>query len=270
MKYRFTVQVLVTAFALVAIFTSTTKAEQNNGGDVQFKRQPLVPSQNILSVQEIAQLVTVRVIGNPAVGSGVIIARQGQTYTVLTCDHVVARSENNRFRILTPDGLIHAASWRRFARSRNADLALVEFRSDRLYQLVEIGDSNALTVGASVYASGFPNWYRNNRRQLQNTRNWGLRAYRLTTGRVGMMLERALQKGYQLGYTNNIEMGMSGGPVLDRYGQLVGINGRSKYPLLGIQAFKFEDGSIPSVRLFRQMETLSWAIPIANFTQMNR
>ncbi|MCL1472207.1 S1 family peptidase [Argonema antarcticum] len=257
------------AFAMVAIFTLITKAEPNNSSYVESETQPLIISQNI-SVEDIAQEVTVRIIGNPGVASGVIVARQGQTYTVLTCDHVVARSENNRFTILTPDGLMHAASWRRFARFRDADLALVEFRSDRPYQLVEIGDSNALTVGASVYASGFPNWYRNNRRQFQNTRNWGLRAYRLTTGRVGMMLERSLQRGYQLGYTNNIEMGMSGGPVLNRYGQLVGINGRSKYPLLGIQAFKFEDGTVPSQRLFRQMEALSWAIPVATFEQMNK
>ena len=55
---------------------------------------------------------------------------------------------------------------------------------------------------------------------------------------------------------------MSGGAVLDRYGRLVGINGKGKYPLAGIRAFTFIDGTKPSVELFQQMETLSWAIPV--------
>ncbi|MEG4492137.1 hypothetical protein [Microcoleus sp. D3_18_C4] len=58
---------------------------------------------------------------------------------------------------------------------------------------------------------------------------------------------------------------MSSGPVLDSYGKLVGINGKSKYPLGGIDVFKLADGSVPSQAVFRHMEALSWAIPIDIF-----
>lgn len=50
-----------------------------------------------------------------------------------------------------------------------------------------------------------------------------------------MVLKKSLQEGYQLGYTNEIEQGMSGGPVLDQSGRLIAINGRLKYPLTNIQ-----------------------------------
>ncbi len=58
---------------------------------------------------------------------------------------------------------------------------------------------------------------------------------------------------------------MSGGPVLNDQGHLVAINGRLKYPIQGISAFTFIDGTLPSQVLFQQMETLSWAIPINRF-----
>lgn len=73
-----------------------------------------------------------------------------------------------------------------------------------------------------------------------------------------------------MGYTNDIEQGMSGGPVLDQYGRLIGINGRLKYPPQGIIAFMFADGTVPSKKLFQQMEALSWAVPSATFRQALR
>lgn len=83
-----------------------------------------------------------------------------------------------------------------------------------------------------------------------------------------MLPAQSLESGYQLGYTNDIAEGMSGGPVLDISGKLVGINGKSKYPLGGIDVFKLADGSVPSQAVFRQMEALSWAIPIDTFQQL--
>ncbi|MFM6007584.1 MAG: trypsin-like peptidase domain-containing protein, partial [Sphaerospermopsis kisseleviana] len=100
------------------------------------------------------------------------------------------------------------------------------------------------------------------------TLDWGLKAYKLTTGTVSLMLtNQSLPRGYQLGYTNDVESGMSGGPVLNSQGQLIGINGRGKYPLQGIDMFTFADGTIPSPNLFKQMEGLSWAVPISTYQQ---
>ncbi|MEG4117476.1 hypothetical protein QUA43_08385 [Microcoleus sp. N9_B4] len=55
---------------------------------------------------------------------------------------------------------------------------------------------------------------------------------------------------------------------MDISGKLVGINGKSKYPLGGIDVFKLADGSVPSQAVFLPMEALSWAILIDTFQQL--
>jgi S1-C subfamily serine protease len=67
-----------------------------------------------------------------------------------------------------------------------------------------------------------------------------------------MLPKKSLQEGYQIGYTNDVEQGMSGGPVLNQSGQLIGINGGLKHPLQGIIAFTFIDGSVPSQDIFQR------------------
>ena len=222
------------------------------------------------SIQETAKLVTVRILTSLGAGSGVIIAHQGQTYTVLTNAHVVQDSQDARYTVLTADGRSHSAQLLRSPQFGDLDLAMVEFTSEQSYKVVQMGDSEALAVGDSVYAAGFPNWRLVNSNAIQNTRDWGIKAFEFTTGEVGMLSALSLLGGYQLGYTNNIESGMSGGPVLDQNGLLIGINGRLKYPVQGIRVFAFTDGTSPSEESFHQMEALSWAIPISTFQQLSK
>lgn len=220
------------------------------------------------SVAEIAKLVTVRILNKLGAGSGVIVDRQGQTYTVLTCDHVANPSPDDRFTILTPDGQTHSAYRQRLPSLEGVDLALVQFESRSPYRVAVLGNSKNLSVGERVYASGFPNYQYQGSNSVEETLNWGLRAYRLTTGTIAMLLSnQSLPRGYQLGYSNDIEPGMSGGPVLDREGRLIGINGRGKHPIQGIDAFTLADGTTPSPELFKRMEALSWAVPISSFMQ---
>ncbi|WP_254174639.1 S1 family peptidase [Planktothrix pseudagardhii] len=240
-----------------SLITSTTKVQSS---EILTSRLPPVA----VSVPEIARQVTVRILTEPGLGSGVIIDRQGQTYTVLTCYHVVENSYYNQYTVLTSDGKSYPAQWLQSVQFPNLDLALVQFTSNQSYQVATI-DLQPLTTGELVYAAGFPNWYWPNPNSPLSTKDWGNKAYHLTVGKVGMLLARSLPKGYQLGYTNEVENGMSGGPVLNQYGRLIGINGRLKYPFQGIDVFKFEDGTLPSEDLFQQMEALSWAIPISRF-----
>jgi len=221
------------------------------------------------SLQEIAKLVTVRIFTHLGAGSGVIISRQGQTYTVLTNAHVVEDSQDDRYTVLTADGRSHSAQLLRSPQFGDLDLAIVQFTSDQSYKIVQLGNLETIAVGDSVYAAGFPNWRLNDSNAIESTRSWGLRAFHFTTGQVEMLSALPLLGGYQLGYTNEIESGMSGGPVLDRNGLLIGINGRLKYPLQGIRVFAFTDGTLPSEELFHQMEALSWAIPISTFQKLS-
>lgn len=225
---------------------------------------------NNVSVPEVARQVTVRIFSNSSAGSGVIISRQGQVYTVLTCDHVLNEKDNNNYTILTSDGRTYPAKKLLYSQFGDKDLAIVQFTSPQSYKIAEMGNSDNLAMGETVYAAGFPNWYWINPKAIESTRDWGMRAFRLTRGNVEMISARSLPRGYQLGYTNEVENGMSGGPVLDQNGRLIGINGRLKFPPQGIAVYRFADGTMPTSTAFQRMESLSWAIPISTFRRLFR
>lgn len=255
----------------VAVSNPKVTAQDLNSSKLQLgqlttNQQRLKPK-SIKSVQAVARAIVVRILGKVGSGSGVIVQRQGQIYTILTNAHVVAAEENS-YTILTSDGKTHSGRWRRSISFGSNDLALVQFASNRTYQVAVIGNSQTLNIGDPVYASGFPNWRLLNSTTLEDTRDWGLKAFQITEGNVEMLLDTPLQQGYQLGYTNQVEQGMSGGPVLDRYGRLIAINGQLKHPLQGITAFIFADGTAPSATIFQQMESLSWAIPSVTFQHL--
>ncbi|MFB2833134.1 S1 family peptidase [Floridanema evergladense] len=220
------------------------------------------PAVNNIYLPEIAKQITVRIFSNSSAGSGVIISRQGQLYTVLTCDHVLNEKNSNNYTILTSDGRNYPAKKLTYPEFGDKDLAIIQFISPQSYQVAERRNFDSLVIGEVVYAAGFPNWYWINPKAIESTRDWGTRAFRLTRGSLEMITERSLPRGYQLGYTNEIENGMSGGPVLDRNGRLIGINGRLKFPPQGISVYRFADGTMPSPAVFQKMESLSWAIPV--------
>ncbi|NEP08740.1 MAG: trypsin-like serine protease [Symploca sp. SIO2C1] len=219
------------------------------------------------SVQKIARQITVRIFTNLGAGSGIIIKRQGQTYTVLTNAHVADGSFDEQYTILTGDGRSHPAHRKDLSNFGGIDLALVEFESENSYEVAVLRNSK-ITIGEQVYAAGFPNYIYHSKGSLE-TFEWGLRAFQITTGNLEMLMsEPSLSEGYKMGYTNDVEVGMSGGPVLDSKGQVIGLNGRGKYPIQGIEIFALTDGTYPSPELFQKMNLLSWAIPISIFKQI--
>lgn len=60
------------------------------------------------SLQQTAKAITVKVLVKDTQGSGFIIAKQGNTYTVVTNAHVVSRG--TPYRIVTPDGKEYQAT----------------------------------------------------------------------------------------------------------------------------------------------------------------
>ncbi|MDY6902080.1 MAG: serine protease [Cyanobacteriota bacterium] len=261
--------VFISIFIQTCSFLSTNNESviylKNGKSELPKNQFELSSTQNI-NVPKIAKQVTVRVLMEAGAGSGVIISRKGKTYTVLTCEHVIADNENNKYDILSVDGKTHSGRLISAPKLKGLDLALVEFDSENDYEVVKLGNSNLLSPGSVVYASGFPNFNNIAPDNVEETYDWGLKAYQLTKGKVNLSFaKRSLPEGYSLGYTNEIRMGMSGGPVLDKKGELVGINGRLKYPIQGIEVFTFADGKKPSVEEFKKMESLSWAIPIVKF-----
>ncbi|MBD2018252.1 serine protease [Microcoleus sp. FACHB-53] len=170
----------------------------------------LVPSQK--SVYEIAKEVTV-VIDGCSSGSGVIFAKEGNTYSVLTARHVV--SEDVDCLVITPDGKEHKAKANTFKRYGGLDLAVMQFESDRNYQLGTLEKSKNSTLGQTVYVAGAP----------EPSDTVDKRALWVTDGKIiSTPTEGAL--GYTLVYNSATKGGMSGGPVLDEKGQVIGIHGR--------------------------------------------
>ncbi len=226
----------------------------------QFREQPL----SLEEARSLAVAVTVRLLGESGAGSGILIRFDGTKYTVLTNNHVLELM-GDRFEVMTADGKLHSGQIVKEERFQGLDLGLVNFTAPRKYTVAPIAQQR-VRPQAKLYAAGFPNYRAMGPDRLEDTRSWGVRAFQFTQGNFVMKLQdKALEGGYQLGYSNEVEQGMSGGPLLNAYGRVVGVNGRLKYPIQGIDAFSFTDGSKPTKEEYEVMETLSWAVPIPSF-----
>lgn len=193
-----------------------------------------------LSIQEIYQKVnpsTVTVLtgmsdGSAMIGTGVIFTEDGY---ILTNAHVIAggsecyvvldTGENHRARLLGLD--------------EEKDLAVIKIDATGL-PAAEFGDSDALTVGDPVYAIGNPLGV-----ELRGT---------LTDGIVSAINRDVYVDGVTMTLIQTnaaLNNGNSGGPLINVYGQVVGIN-----------TMKMGSSSTTSV------EGLGFAIPIASTAYM--
>ncbi len=206
-------------------------------------------------LHRLAKAITVRVFSEKRRGSGILVQRQGETYTVLTNEHVV--NSSSQYHIQTADGKIYPAAVNWSVKFGDNDLGVLQFRSPNHYAVASLGTTSSLTVGDEVFAAGFPI-------ETETSRSKG---FVVTTGKISLLMEQAFVGGYQSGYTNQIEWGMSGGPLLNRRGEVIGINGMTKYPLWG-NPYVFKDGSSPSEAMRQQMIHYSWAIPIETFLRL--
>jgi S1-C subfamily serine protease len=182
------------------------------------------------NVSAIAKRLTVRIDGANS-GSGTLIAELGSEgvtpreyrYLALTNWHVVSphlREPHSSFTLATSDGRQHRVLTKEIARVGKLDLAIVEFRTHQRYSVATLGNSDRLTEGDTLYVSGWAD----PSPQLPS------RTYQFLVGNLSGRIDRD-RDGYSLVYTVNAMPGMSGGPVFDRRGNLVGINGRATVDL---------------------------------------
>jgi tetratricopeptide (TPR) repeat protein len=167
-----------------------------------------------VEINSIAQAITIRLISpDDKSGSGVIIHRQGTTYYVLTSKHNV--STEGQYQIQASDGLSYTVNSSQIIRYSNVDLALLQFSSEKAYQVASLGDSEAdkLTSGRTIYIAG----YASAGKTITHS------SFQLLPGAISNRDE--LLEGYNLTYDNVTKDGMSGGAILDELGQLVGIHG---------------------------------------------
>jgi tetratricopeptide (TPR) repeat protein len=180
-----------------------------------------LPAQSLTKVEvsKIAQGITVMIQSaqNPSnSGSGIIIKRDGETYTVLTAHHVAQNSP--AYRVLTPDKKQHPMIQGSIQPLPGVDLALVQFKSAGVYSIAKIGDSAQSPSGSTSFVAGFPG----------TTAVRSEPEYYFTSGEIAANGSRPNRDGYALVYSNPTLPGMSGGPVLNDKGEVIGIHGRAE------------------------------------------
>jgi tetratricopeptide (TPR) repeat protein/V8-like Glu-specific endopeptidase len=173
-------------------------------------------------IRQIARSATVELLSGT--GSGVIVHRQGNVYTIVTNRHVLCGSSNCKssskaasYRFRTTDGQVYQVPKAQVqllndSAGTSLDLALLRFRSDRSYRVAQVAPPKGLKVGDPVYSAGFP-------------KNLG---FRYGSGRAIAVVNKRLKDdggGYSVIYNAPTLPGMSGGAVFDQEGRLVAIHG---------------------------------------------
>lgn len=226
--------------------------------------EPIWPEADPLHLYEEARRISVRVLSGSGWGTGILLDRDGGTYVIVTNRHVL-NGEEIEYEIEAPNGQLYLARYRRETALEAYDLALLEFDSPDDYSIAQLGESVNLPQGTVTFAAGFP--LEREDRVESSGRDIFNDGFKFTQGEISLQLDRPLEEGYQLGYTNAIEKGMSGGPVLNRAGEVIAINGIHADPLWG-DPYVYDDGTRPEEELQSLIEASSWAIPIETVLEL--
>jgi tetratricopeptide (TPR) repeat protein/S1-C subfamily serine protease len=247
---------LLIALTIGTFIFPATKPLLVSAQPVQLTQTNTEENQRKVEVQSIAAKVTVRIKIGQGAGSGVLIAKKGNTYLVMTNAHVVR--DQGIITLQTPDRQSYTARQVQNTQVGNFDVALLEFTSTRAYQLAGLdnfGKNAALKEGREVFAAGFP---------------FDSNALKFVTGEVKQLSQEPFANGTQIGYATkgDIQQGMSGGPILDSSGNLVGINSTLAYPIK--PAYTYADGRKAPQDLVAEYQQANWGVPMYNLlTRLN-
>jgi S1-C subfamily serine protease len=290
--YRFKNRIFYTVCLLICFGSITSVLSKQvitfgtNPNSPQSSVSPLTPEQ----LQQLAQTITVKISSKELLGSGTLLQRKGQIYTVITNAHVL-RSAKPPYRIQTADGRIYQAAVLQVKKLKDDDLAMLQFKSpDVVYPVATIRDTSDLQVGDEVFVGGFvtnlSSGIRNpnplprtlaeeefSRQVLPASEEGAIEKvtvikkratknnFVFTSGKISLLLDRALAGGYQIGYTNEVRKGMSGAPLLNVYGEVLGINSLRQDPLWDTPEV-YQDGGQPEAHLQEIITRSSMAVPI--------
>jgi tetratricopeptide (TPR) repeat protein len=171
------------------------------------------PSNPGVNVYKIAEETTVMIEGqNP--GSGVIIGRTGNTYYVLTAKHVVLTADE--YNIIAANGKKYKLDYQQVRKFNTLDLAVVQFTSTDTLSVAQFANSEQTNQGDNIFVSGWPAVGGAITRPTHQVTRGTLTGF-----------QRGDSEGYELTYDSTTAPGMSGGPVFDATGRVIGIHGRA-------------------------------------------
>lgn len=206
----------------IGIANSNQSSVINSSNKSQTSAAPQLKQLNNSQVIKKVKPAVVYIETNDGAGSGMIISSDGN---VLTNAHVVEGLTNVSVSLSTGEKLSGAV----LGRDEAVDLAVIKINSTRQFSKVDFGDSDKTEQGDEVFTFGFP---------------FGIEGdVSFKEGTISRRIENYFETSAE------IHPGNSGGPLVNRYGQVIGIN----TAILG-----------KSVQGIQLGETIKLAIPINN------
>jgi WD40 repeat protein len=178
-------------------------------------------------IGEIAERITVSIDPNDINdgGSGLVVRKENSTYTVLTNCHVVETARKYRISIYINGKDKSPKIYSVNASRKNnclpgVDLATLKFTSSENVTVANLGDFNGVRASTKIYIAG---WIVAGKSPACTERK---RCYRSISAEIQGFFKSS--DGYSFTHSGDKSRpGMSGGPILNEQGDLIGINGRA-------------------------------------------
>ena len=223
MKYIIKLTILLATFTIVSCGKiSFTNKQVSQPEQLTFVANESGTSKDSLALNKLAKQTVVEIVsegysveGNKYIpkGSGVIIGRKDSVYYVLTTNHI--SNVNDELSVFIPSEKpekgLEVTPLKFINRYPQEDLALLAFASLTDYRVMDLGEVSQLDDDSQVYVAGWAGY--DNREGFQFTPT------KVTNSQMGNNLTYKSTEAEGVSYK-----GMSGGAVLNKAGQLVGIH----------------------------------------------
>ncbi len=245
MKKLFSIT-LITCSSLLLIATACSQTQTTNLNQSTLATEEVSTE----SIQQTALAITVKITVGSNSGSGILIARSGNIYTVVTNAHVVGKDLSPKIK--TVDGKTHFADIKKTDRSDDLDLVLLQFEAEEQYTVATLEKDRLVEPNQAVFVAGFAD---------------GEHELTFNSGKIEQISQKPIVGGYKIGFTNTTKQGMSGGALLNERGKVIGILGLGAAAILD-SAYHYTDGSRPDAQMLGKLRTNSFAVPVTSLTTL--